>query len=107
MSAKRKQPQKGSKPRPTPKAKSAAKSAAKATRARPTTQGASKSATKSATKGAARAKPAGAKPDQMPKEVLEFIQAIDTYKRQNQRPFPNWSEILEILKELGYQKSLT
>ncbi len=103
MSAKRKQPQKGSKPRPTPKAKSAAKSAAKATRARPTTQGASKSATK----GAARAKPAGAKPDQMPKEVLEFIQAIDTYKRQNQRPFPNWSEILEILKELGYQKSLT
>ena len=103
MSAKRKQPQKDSKPRPTPKAKSkaksAAKTAAKTTRAQPTT--------KSATKGTARAKPAGAKPDQMPKEVLEFIQAIDTYKRQNQRPFPNWSEILEILKELGYQKSLT
>lgn len=99
MSAKRKQPQKDSKPRPTPKAKSAAK----ATRAQPTTQG----ATQGATKGTARAKPAGAKPDQMPKEVLEFIQAIDTYKRQNQRPFPNWSEILEILKELGYQKSLT
>lgn len=107
MSAKRKQPQKVSKPRPAAKAKSAGKSAAKATKLQPTSKAASKAASKGTTKGTARAKPAGAKPDQMPKEVLEFIQAIDTYKRQNQRPFPNWSEILEILKELGYEKSLT
>ena len=95
MSAKRKQPDKGSQPQPAAKAKSASK---------PTK---SKSKTGVPAKGATRAKPVGAKPDQMPPEVLEFIQAIDTYKRLNQRPFPNWSEILEILKGLGYEKSLT
>ncbi len=47
------------------------------------------------------------KSDEMSGEVLEFIQAIDDYKRLNSRPFPNWSEILEILKDLGYDKTLS
>lgn len=38
-------------------------------------------------------------------EVMEFINAIDEYKRQRRRPFPNWSEIFEIVKALGYNKS--
>ena len=38
-------------------------------------------------------------------EVMEFITAIDEYKRQRRRPFPNWSEIFEIVKSLGYHKS--
>lgn len=46
-----------------------------------------------------------ARPDEMPQDVLEFIHAIDAYKRVNQRPFPNWSEILEILKSLGYSRA--
>jgi hypothetical protein len=45
-----------------------------------------------------------AKPDEMSEEVLEFITAIDEYKRVNQRQFPNWSEVLEILKTLGYAR---
>lgn len=45
------------------------------------------------------------RPDEMPEDVLEFIHAIDTYKRTRQRPFPNWSEILEIVKSLGYSRS--
>jgi hypothetical protein len=45
------------------------------------------------------------RPDEMPAEVLEFITAIDDYKRANRRPFPTWSEVLEILKELGYTRS--
>ena len=45
-----------------------------------------------------------AKPDEMSEEVLEFITAIDEYKRVHGRQFPNWSEVLEILKELGYSK---
>jgi len=93
MSAKRKQPDKVSKSKPA-QAKGGAKPTAKATQS------------KSKASGTKRAKPVGTKPDQMPPEVLEFIQAIDAYKRVNQRPFPNWSEILEILKELGYEKSL-
>ncbi|MEM9380197.1 MAG: hypothetical protein AAGB93_09650 [Planctomycetota bacterium] len=59
----------------------------------------------SAKRAAASAKPAkgGArKPDEMPEDVLEFIQAIDDYKRQENRPFPTWSEILDIVKSLGY-----
>jgi hypothetical protein len=48
------------------------------------------------------AKPPSA--DEMTAEVIEFITAIDTYKRQNGRPFPNWSEILQVVKRLGYAR---
>ena len=37
-------------------------------------------------------------------EENEFMQAIDRYKRENRRPFPTWSEVLEILLSLGYRK---
>jgi hypothetical protein len=37
-------------------------------------------------------------------ETLEFIKAIDRFKRKTCKPFPSWSEILEILKSLGYRK---
>jgi hypothetical protein len=49
-------------------------------------------------------KPTPTKPEQMPAEVLEFVQAIDDYKRENNRPFPSWSEVLEIVRLLGYEK---
>ncbi len=55
-------------------------------------------------KSGTSAKPGVAKPDQMSAELLEFIQAIDEYKRNQQRPFPTWSEILTIVMELGYRK---
>ena len=45
------------------------------------------------------------RPDEMPAEVLEFITAIDEYKRLHRRPFPTWSEVLEVLKGLGYSRS--
>ncbi len=45
------------------------------------------------------------RPDEMPPEVLEFITAIDDYKRLNRRPFPTWSEVLEVLKTLGYSRT--
>lgn len=51
-----------------------------------------------------RAKGSPAKPAEMSHEVIEFIQAIDEYKRLQQRPFPSWSEVLEVLKSLGYSK---
>ena len=37
-------------------------------------------------------------------ELLEFIMAIDEYKRINDRPFPAWSEIFEIIQYLGYRR---
>jgi len=38
-------------------------------------------------------------------EVLEFINAINEFKSVNQKPFPTWTEIYEILLGLGYRKS--
>ncbi len=41
---------------------------------------------------------------EMNDELLEFVMAIDDYKRANDRPFPSWSEIFEIVHYLGYRK---
>jgi hypothetical protein len=38
-------------------------------------------------------------------EETEFMGAMDRYKRQNRRPFPTWSEVLEVLRSLGYRRS--
>jgi len=40
----------------------------------------------------------------MSDEQFEFLMAIDEYKRRNQRPFPTWTEVLEVIKALGYRK---
>ena len=41
---------------------------------------------------------------QMSDEQFEFLMAIDEYKGKNQRPFPTWTEVLEVIKALGYRK---
>ncbi len=41
---------------------------------------------------------------QMSDEQFEFIMAIDEYKRANARPFPTWTEVLEIIRALGYRR---
>ncbi len=38
-------------------------------------------------------------------EVLDFIEAIDKYKKKHNRPFPSWSEVLYVFRKLGYKKS--
>jgi hypothetical protein len=37
-------------------------------------------------------------------EEIIFMKAMDDYKRANRRPFPTWSEVLEVLHALGYRK---
>jgi len=32
------------------------------------------------------------------------MKAMERYKRENRRPFPTWSEVLEVLSSLGYRK---
>ncbi|HEV3142850.1 MAG TPA: hypothetical protein VGZ47_03085 [Gemmataceae bacterium] len=50
----------------------------------------------------------GPKPPPQPGELsfdeVEFMKAMDQYKRDNRRPFPTWSEVLEVLRALGYRK---
>ena len=41
---------------------------------------------------------------EMTDEQFEFLQAVDSYKRANNRPFPSFTELLEIVKALGYRK---
>jgi len=41
---------------------------------------------------------------QMSDEQFEFLMAINEYKRKNTRPFPTWTEVLEVIKALGYRK---
>jgi hypothetical protein len=41
---------------------------------------------------------------QMTDEQFEFVMAVDQYKKLNSKPFPSWTEILEIIKTLGYRK---
>lgn len=37
-------------------------------------------------------------------DEIAFMKAMDQYKRDNRRPFPTWSEVLEVLRALGYRK---
>jgi hypothetical protein len=37
-------------------------------------------------------------------EELEFMNAVQEYKRSSGRMFPTWSEVLEVLRALGYEK---
>lgn len=35
---------------------------------------------------------------------FEFVLAVETYKKVNKRMYPTWTEILEVLYQLGYRK---
>ncbi len=41
---------------------------------------------------------------EMTEEQFEFLMAVDEYKRVNKRPFPSWTEVLDIIQALGYRK---
>ena len=40
----------------------------------------------------------------MTEEQFEFLMAINEYKRVNRRPFPTWTEVLDVIRALGYRK---
>jgi hypothetical protein len=41
---------------------------------------------------------------EMTVEQFEFVMAIETYKKVNKKMFPTWTEVLEVITQLGYQK---
>ncbi len=43
---------------------------------------------------------------EMTHEQFLFIKAIDAYKRVNDKPFPTWTEVLEVIRKLGYRKTV-
>ena len=40
-------------------------------------------------------------------DEVEFMQAMDAYKRKNGRMFPTCSEILEVIRDFGYVREST
>jgi hypothetical protein len=41
---------------------------------------------------------------EMTAEQFEFVKAIETYKKVNKRMYPTWTEVLDVLRQLGYRK---
>ena len=41
---------------------------------------------------------------EMTEEQFEFIRAVEVYKRVNHKMFPTWTEVLEVVQQLGYRK---
>lgn len=41
---------------------------------------------------------------EMTDEQFEFLMVIDKYKRVNNRPFPSWTEVLDLVHALGYRR---
>jgi hypothetical protein len=37
-------------------------------------------------------------------DEIEFMKAMDDYKRRAGRQFPTWSEVLEVIRDLGYRR---
>jgi hypothetical protein len=42
---------------------------------------------------------------EMTAEQFEFVMAIETYKKVNAVRFPTWTEVLEVILQLGYEKT--
>ncbi len=43
---------------------------------------------------------------EMTQEQFMFVMAIDTFKRVNNLTFPTWTDILEVVRKLGYRKTM-
>ena len=41
---------------------------------------------------------------EMTAEQFEFCMAIEMYKKVNKRLYPTWTEVLEVITQLGYRK---
>lgn len=38
-------------------------------------------------------------------DQVEFMMAVERYKRENHRPEPTWGEVLAVARRLGYRKT--
>jgi hypothetical protein len=43
---------------------------------------------------------------EMSAEQFEFVMAVEAYKKVNKRLYPTWTEVLEVINQLGYRKVL-
>ncbi len=43
---------------------------------------------------------------EMTQEQFMFVMAIEAFKRVNDKTFPTWTDVLEIVRKLGYRKTM-
>lgn len=43
---------------------------------------------------------------ELTKEQFMFLMAIESFKKANQRMFPTWTDVLEVIRLLGYRKTM-
>ena len=43
---------------------------------------------------------------EMTPEQFMFVLAVDTFKRVNNLTFPTWTDVLEVVRKLGYRKTM-
>lgn len=53
---------------------------------------------------AQEASPRSAEEGEMTGEQFEFVKAVEMYKKVNKRMYPTWTEILDVMRQLGYRK---
>lgn len=41
-------------------------------------------------------------PEVLELERLEFLRAMDAYKRKTGKTFPSWTEVLDVLRSIGW-----
>ena len=41
----------------------------------------------------------------MTPEQFQFLMAINAFKQANNRSFPTWTDVLEVVRKLGYRKT--
>ena len=60
--------------------------------------------TRTSSRSAKRRSPKAAEPDQdlLEQERTEFLRAIDRYKRKTGKTFPTWTEVLEVIRSIGW-----
>jgi hypothetical protein len=62
------------------------------------------SGTRTSSRSAKRRSPKELPPDPelLEQERLEFLRAMDRYKRKTGKTFPTWTEVLDVLRSIGW-----
>ena len=65
---------------------------------------ASGSGTRTSSRSAKRRSPKNNGPDAelIEYERLQFLKAMDAYKRRTEQTFPSWSEVLDVIRSIGW-----
>jgi len=83
-----------------------AKATTKTTKSKPATKAKAKqpAGTRTASRSAKRRSPKAPEEDGelLEYERLQFLKAMDAYKRKTDQTFPSWTEVLDVLRSIGW-----